>query len=62
MSTSYNRRRGAKANTMRKPRICAADLTNKVVNPSSVVDGKCIKLAQRNRYCIEHQQKTTVIL
>lgn len=41
MSTIYNRRRGAKADSMRKPRLCRR--------------AECPRLAQGNRYCSDHQ-------
>lgn len=53
MSTTYNRRRGAKANTMRKPRQCT------YFNEPIPWDKPCLRLAPVNRYCSDHQRKVT---
>jgi hypothetical protein len=56
MSTIYNRRRGAKANKPRTPRICEWSTNSSAIHGDKTLIEQCPRLAPVNRYCEEHQK------
>jgi hypothetical protein len=50
MSTNFNRRRGAKANKPRKPRVCTV-----VTERGSLIGGAVVQADVNGNRCVDHR-------